>query len=124
MVRTGEQLWRSVGALDSIIVPSTGWLIWWVGAGLLIGAAIVAGDLGRAAVIPLAAAVMVFLAWLIIRGRGTVDVSNGAWIITGAVAYTGSSVRLDGATARRTGSTLAVIAAFIWVVAIIHLVRN
>jgi hypothetical protein len=124
VVRTGEQLRRSVGALDTIIAPTTGWLIWWVGVGLLIGAAIVAGDLRHAAVIPLAATAMVIASWLLIRARGDVDVSGGRWIITGAVAFTGSSVRLDDGTARRIGVTLLIITAFIWLVAVVHLVRT
>jgi hypothetical protein len=124
MVRTGDQLRRSVGALDTIIAPTTGWLVWWVGVGLLVGAAIVAGDLWHAAVIPLAATAMVIAAWLLIRGRGDVDISGGMWIITSAVAFTGSSVRLDDGTARRIGLALLIITAFIWLVAIIHVVRT
>ncbi len=54
--RTGELLWSSVGSLDTaLIVPATGWLIWWVAAGLVAGAALVVGAVRVAAVIPLAA---------------------------------------------------------------------
>ena len=125
MTRTGELLRTSVGALDtSTLVPTTGWLVWWVAAGLVAGAALVAGDLLSAALIPLAAAAMVVAGWLLFRWRGNVDISNGTWIIASAVAYTGASVRLDPAAARRFGTTLLVIAAYIWIVTIVHLARN
>ena len=77
-----------------------------------------------AAVIPLAAVVMIAAAWVIIRLRGDVDMTGGTWIVAGAVAYVGASVRLDEAAARRIGVTLLVLAAFIWTVTIVHLIRN
>jgi len=111
--RTGELLWTSVGSLDATqLVPATGWLIWWVAAGLVAGAALVAG------------AVRVAAGWAIIRWRGDVDMSGGAWILAAAVAYTGASVRLDPPAARRIGVTLLVVAAFIWTVTIVQLARN
>jgi hypothetical protein len=123
--RTGELLWSSVGSLDSaLIVPATGWLIWWIAAGLVAGAALVAGAVRLAAVIPLAVALMIATAWVIIRGRGDVDMSGGTWIVAGAVAYVGASVRLDDAAGRRIGATLLLAAAFIWTVTIVQLIRN
>jgi hypothetical protein len=123
--RTGELLWTSVGSLDATqLVPATGWLIWWVAAGLVAGAALVAGAVRVAVLIPLAAAVMVAAGWAIIRWRGDVDMSGGAWILAAAVAYTGASVRLDPPAARRIGVTLLVVAAFIWTVTIVQLARN
>ena len=124
MTRTGAMLWGSVGTLDpTTLVPTSGWLAWWLAAGLLAGAALVAGDLRAAMAIPLAAAAMVVAGWLLIRWRGAVDISGGAWILVGAVAYTGGSVRLERGAARRVGRSLLAITAFIWVVATIHLVR-
>jgi hypothetical protein len=123
--RTGELLWSSVGSLDSaLIVPATGWLMWWVAAGLVAGAALVVGAVRVAVLIPLAAAVMIAAGWVIIRWRGDVDMTGGLWIVAAAVAYAGASVRLDLAAGRRIGVTLLVIAAFIWTVTIVHLVRN
>jgi hypothetical protein len=81
----------------------------------------VAGSLRVAAVIPLATVVMVAAGWAIMRWRGDVDMSGGEWIAVGAVAYTGSAVRLDPAAARRIGVALFVIAACIWVATIVHL---
>jgi hypothetical protein len=125
VTRTGELLWRSVGALDdATLVPTTGWLIWWVAAGLLVGAAIVAGDTVSALLVPLAAAAMVAAGWFLIRWHGDVDISNGTWILSSAVAFTGASVRLEPAHARRIGNVLLVIAAYIWMVTIVHLART
>jgi hypothetical protein len=113
--RTGQLLWSSVGALDArLIVPATGWLIWWIAAGLVAGAALLVGAVRVAALIPLAATVMVAAGWVIIRWRGDVDMSGGIWILASAVAFVGAFVRL----------TLLVIAAFIWTVTIVHLARN
>jgi hypothetical protein len=75
-------------------------------------------------VIPLAVALMIAAALVIIRGRGDVDMSGGTWIVAGAVAYVGATVRLDDAADRRIGATLLLVAAFIWTVTIVHLVRN
>ena len=123
--RTGELLWSSVGSLDTaLIVPATGWLIWWVAAGLVAGAALLVGAVRDAAVIPLAATVMIAAGWVIIRWRGDVDMTGGMWIVAGAVAYVGATVRLDEAAGRRIGVSLLIIAAFIWTVTIVHLVRN
>jgi hypothetical protein len=123
--RTGEMLWSSVGSLDArLIVPATGWLSWWIAAGLVAGAALVVGAFRLAGLIPLAAAVMVGAGWVIIRLRGDVDMSGGTWIVASAVAFVGASVRLDPAADRRIGVTLLVIAAFIWTVTIVHLARN
>ena len=123
--RTGELLWSSVGGLDAaLIVPATGWLVWWVAAGLVAGAALLAGAVRVAAVIPLAAAVMIAAGWVIIRWRGDVDMTGGTWIVAGAVAYVGASLRLDVDASRRIGVTLLVLAAFIWTVTIVHLARN
>jgi hypothetical protein len=123
--RTGELLWSSVGGLDeALIVPATGWLIWWVSAGLVAGAALVGGAVRSAAVIPLAAAVMIAAGWAIIRWRGDVDMTGGVWIVAGATAYVGASIRLDEAPSRRIGVTLLAVAAFIWIVTIVHLIRN
>ena len=125
VTRTGELLWRSVGGLDdTTLTPATGWLIWWVAAGLLVGAAIVAGDTMSAVLVPLAAAAMVAAGWFLIRWRGDVDISNGTWILSSAVAFTGASVRLEPAAARRIGNTLLVIAAYIWTVTIVYLART
>jgi hypothetical protein len=123
--RTGELLWSSVGSLGATqIVPATGWLIWWVAAGLVCGVALIAGAVRLAAVIPLATAVMVVAAWVIIRWRGDVDMSGGTWIVASAVAFVGASVRPDRDAGRRIGVTLLVVAVFIWTVAIVHLARN
>ena len=123
--RTGELLWSSVGSLDArLIVPATGWLVWWIAAGLVAGAALVAGAVRIAATIPLAVAMMIVAAWVIIRGRGDVDMSGGTWIVAGAVAFVGASVRLGPDAERRLGVALLVIAAFIWMLTIVHLVRN
>ena len=123
--RTGQLLWSSIGSLDSrLIVPATGWLIWWIAAGLVAGTALVVGAVRLAVVIPIAAAVMITAGWLIIRWRGDVDMSGGTWIVASSVAFVGASVRPDPATVRRIGVTLLVIAAFIWIVTIVHLARN
>jgi hypothetical protein len=123
--RTGEMLWSSVGSLDAtLIVPATGWVVWWVAAGLVAGAALVVGAARLAALIPVAAAVMVVAGWVIMRWRGDVDMSGGTWIVASAVAFVGASVRPGPAVDRRIGVTLLVIAAFIWTVTIVHLARN
>ena len=59
-------------------MPATGWLIWWVAAGLVAGTALVVGAVRVAVVIPLAAAVMIAAGWVIIRWRGDVDMSGGS----------------------------------------------
>jgi hypothetical protein len=123
--RTGELLWSAVGALDAtLIVPATGWLIWWIAAGLIAGAALIAGTVRLAAVIPIAAGVMVATGWAIIHWRGDVDMSGGTWIVASAVAFVGASVRPEPAAGRRVGVTLLSIAVFIWTVTIVHLGRN
>ena len=99
-------LWSSIGSLDArLIVPTTGWLSWWIAAGLVAGAALVVGAVRLAGLIPLAAAVMVGAGWVIIRLRGNIDMSGGTWIVAGAVAFVGASVHLDQAADRRIGVT-------------------
>ena len=89
--RTGQVLWTSVGRVDlAVLVPTTGWLVWWIGAGAIAGAALIVGDARAAATIPTATATMVAAAWVIIHWRGDVDVAGGLWIPASAVAYAGA----------------------------------
>ena len=70
--RTGQVLWTSVGRVDlAVLVPTTGWLVWWIGAGAIAGAALIVGDSRAAAIIPTATATMVAAAWVIIHCAAT-----------------------------------------------------
>ena len=123
--RTGQVLWTSVGRVDlAVLVPTTGWLVWWIAAGAIAGAALIVGDTRAAAIIPAATATMVAAAWVIIHWRGDVDVAGGLWIPASAVAYAGARRGPDEAGHRRTATALLLVVAYLWVVTLVALARH
>jgi hypothetical protein len=125
VAQTGTLLRDSVGRLDATtIVPTTGWLAWWVAAGLIAGVAVVSGDVVAAMTIPVAAALMVLVSWVLSRWRGDIHVSETMWILAAAVAFSAASVDAEGSFARRVGAAVLILVGFIWALAIVHLVRT
>jgi hypothetical protein len=124
LARTGELAWTSVGAVgSSALVPVTGWLLWWLGVGLLVGCAVIAGDKRSALTIALTTGAMFAVAWALVVWRGGVGMAGGRWLLAGAVAYVGASLRVDRDIRRRVGTAVLVITAYIWVVTIVRLAR-
>ena len=123
--RTGQVLWTSVGRVDlAVLVPTTGWLVWWIAAGAVAGAALIVGDTRAAATIPAATATMVAAAWVIIHWRGDVDVAGGLWIPASAVAYAGARRGPGDAGQRRTATALLLVVAYLWIVTLVALARH
>lgn len=103
---TGSVVRRAVSSIGTaeLLVPLSGVIVWWFGVGLVIGAALVAGRVGRAALV--GASLVVFIAgvWAIRLWRGSVDPIAGTWIIsTGIVlgsAYLPEPARDHGVVAQ------------------------
>ena len=109
--------WRSA--------PTTGWLVWWLAAGAVAGAALIVGDIRAAVIIPAATATMVVAVWVIIHWRGDVDVAGGLWIPGACPSPTpGRAADPGEAGQRRTATALALVVAYLWIVTLVALARH
>ena len=123
--RTGNLLRILVSRLDeSTVIPTSGWLAWWVAAGLFVGIAVVTGNVASAAAIPLAIATTAVAAGALLRWRGAPDIADGRWILTAAVVFAGASRHVEARVGGRVASAVAVLVAAMWVMAVVQLART
>ena len=89
---TGSIVRRATSSVGTgeLIVPLSGVLVWWLGVGVVVGAALAAGRVGRSAWVPVSLAVLVAGVWAIQLWRGSVDPIAATWIVaTGIVLAAG-----------------------------------
>jgi hypothetical protein len=126
---TGSVVRRAVSSVgtDELLVPLSGVLLWWFGIGLVVGAALLARRIGRAAWVPISVVVFVLGVWAIRLWRGSVDPIAGTWIVvTGLVLAAGRPTddsTDDSTGARRTAVLVMVIAGLVMAIAFVHELR-
>jgi glycosyltransferase involved in cell wall biosynthesis len=105
-------------------LPLTAQILWWCGAGLLLGAAIGSRRTVFAMAIPASIVILILVAWGTIRWRGPVSGEGGSWIVAFAISLTGASIRLDRVPEKRFGRLLLVVACWTWFVGVAQQVRS
>lgn len=126
---TGSVVRRAVSSVGTgeLLVPLSGVIVWWLGVGLVVGAALAAGRLGRAALIGASLAVFIAGVWAIRLWRGSVDPIAGTWIVTTGIVL-GSAYEPepdDGAGAQewRTATVVMGSAGLVMAIAFVHELR-
>lgn len=123
---TGRVVRRATSSIgvDERLVPLSGVLVWWLGVGLVIGAALLAGRPRVALWVPLGVAAMVAGIWVIGLLRGPVAPLGGTWIVAGTVMLAGLGPVTEGGGGRRLANAVAVLATSAWAVAFVRELRD
>lgn len=127
---TGAIVRRSLSSVGEgeLLIPLSGVLTWWLGVGVVVGAAVALGRVGRALWVPLAVAVLVVGIWSIRLWRGAVDPIAGTWIVTTGIVLAGGRTReprsQDAPGEWRLAVTIAGLAAATTAVAFVRELRT
>lgn len=110
---TGATLRRSLSSVGvaEVLVPSTGVLLWWIGLGVVVGAAVVAGRPSRALWIPGSVTIVVLATWAIRLLEGSVDPLGATWIVAGGVVLAAAGVTGSGTPIPRLAIACALLGA-------------
>jgi hypothetical protein len=127
---------RAVGATGSFLQGVTGvvgrapvtlaWsgqLLWWTGAGLIVGAALLAGRVRTAALVPAAVGAICVFGWAVQMWRGPLDGRHVAWVLAAALAYAGAAIPLAAVEERRLATGAGALASASWLIGIVRVFR-
>jgi hypothetical protein len=122
---TGDFLRSVTGVVGRAPVTFSwsGQLLWWVGVGVIVGAAVLAGRARAGAPVLAAVAAICVFGWAVQMWRGPLDGRQLAWLLATAVAYTGAVVPLRAVEERRLATVAGAIAVASWLIGIVRVLR-